>query len=49
MALIAAFGWICWELMGLFISGIAGSVKTPEGDEGELRVRLERLLSAPWW
>jgi hypothetical protein len=35
--------------MGLFISGIAGSVKTLEGNEGGLRVRYERLLSAPWW
>jgi hypothetical protein len=29
--LIAAFGWICWELMGLFISGIAPCVKTQDG------------------
>jgi len=31
-ALIAAFGWICWELIGLFISGIALCVKTQDGE-----------------
>jgi len=32
---VAAFGWISSELMGHFISGIAGSVKTLESNEGE--------------
>lgn len=44
-ALRAEFGWTCWELMRLFISGIAPCVKTQMVRRSMSRHRHARLVS----